>query len=612
MAEEDMIFGKNRHFFGGIEPSNMLKFEIAAVADGISVAYELPLDTVVNGQRLCTVGGAVIRRTVSDYPRDEFDGVKVADVKTNGSFVDPVDPTGSYFYKAFPYTTKGVYNRNPANMASINTPEPMVEFNLTSSASKVKIVATLADTSVGAVIRKSISGYPKNENDGEEVMTITESGTYTDTDVVVGETYYYSAFPYTSSGGYNRDITNRASVLIMSYGYLFGYDIDLDDSDPDARVSYPSDVDNFGYDTAYMDFTAGAFNYGSWPSVAGELFMPKPCMLNFNGTVNYYLNQNNYSLKEDGSASDIANTSYEANAMMEWPKIYTKRWEENGVYHFRCCDIKLDDDYDCWCNYDKNNNEIDHFYTAIYPSKFAYLSQFDCFKSVSGQNPETNQSFTSFRNYTKTCGDDWDIETLADRLLIQDLLVMMAKTTDCQTAYGYGCVTASKSMASGTMDSNGLFWGQNSYSVGVKVFGMEHWWGNVHRIINGWHKNSSDVQYVKITRGNHDGSTATDYNGDGTGYISMGSLPSAESYINEMTTMPYGRIPKSASNGSATTYECDAIEYTKSSAKVAAVGGSYGTSYDQYAGPFYVRFNLESTAYGAEYGAAISCKPSAT
>ena len=23
MAEEDLIFGKNRHFFGGIEPSNM-------------------------------------------------------------------------------------------------------------------------------------------------------------------------------------------------------------------------------------------------------------------------------------------------------------------------------------------------------------------------------------------------------------------------------------------------------------------------------------------------------------------------------------------------------------------------------------------------------------
>ena len=29
MAEEDLIFGKNRHFFGGIEPSNMQNFTAA-------------------------------------------------------------------------------------------------------------------------------------------------------------------------------------------------------------------------------------------------------------------------------------------------------------------------------------------------------------------------------------------------------------------------------------------------------------------------------------------------------------------------------------------------------------------------------------------------------
>ena len=28
MAEEDILFGKKRHLFGGIEPSNMKKFEV--------------------------------------------------------------------------------------------------------------------------------------------------------------------------------------------------------------------------------------------------------------------------------------------------------------------------------------------------------------------------------------------------------------------------------------------------------------------------------------------------------------------------------------------------------------------------------------------------------
>ena len=57
MAEEDLIFGKNRHFFGGIEPSNMLAFSAVFVAQygGVMIAATLPNDTVVNNQTLCTV-----------------------------------------------------------------------------------------------------------------------------------------------------------------------------------------------------------------------------------------------------------------------------------------------------------------------------------------------------------------------------------------------------------------------------------------------------------------------------------------------------------------------------------------------------------------------------
>ena len=62
MAEEDLIFGKNRHFFGGIEPSNMLAFSVAVESGVVKVTATLPNDTVVNNQTLCTVEGAIIRR----------------------------------------------------------------------------------------------------------------------------------------------------------------------------------------------------------------------------------------------------------------------------------------------------------------------------------------------------------------------------------------------------------------------------------------------------------------------------------------------------------------------------------------------------------------------
>ena len=59
MAEEDLIFGKNRHFFGGIEPSNMLAFSVAVESGVVKVTATLPNDTVVNNQTLCTVEGAI-------------------------------------------------------------------------------------------------------------------------------------------------------------------------------------------------------------------------------------------------------------------------------------------------------------------------------------------------------------------------------------------------------------------------------------------------------------------------------------------------------------------------------------------------------------------------
>ena len=92
MAEEDLIFGKNRHFFGGIEPSNMIEFTVSYdVEDTVrrsKVVAKLPADTTINGQTLCSVAGAVIRKKVGAYPKDEFDGILVKNISTDETFYD--------------------------------------------------------------------------------------------------------------------------------------------------------------------------------------------------------------------------------------------------------------------------------------------------------------------------------------------------------------------------------------------------------------------------------------------------------------------------------------------------------------------------------------------
>lgn len=329
-------------------------------------------------------------------------------------------------------------------------------------------------------------------------------------------------------------------------------------------------------------------------------------MLTYAGKVDHYLNPNDYTRKVDGSVSKIADSSFDGNAMMEWPKIYTKRWESNGVYHFRCSDTPQDADWDCWCNYDRNNNQIDHFYTPIYFGS----SVNGRLRSLSGKGNNVNMTASADINAAIANGDDWYTEVLADRLLLQDLLVMMARSTECQTAFGYGRCKSSNSnaIAPGTMNTKGMFWGSNDQTSGVKVFGMENVWGNLWRRTAGW-INANGTQKVKLTRGTHDGSTATDYNTDGSGYKTIANATPAGTsggYISSMKTEAFGRLPVTAS-GSSSTYEADGMWYNNSQVNYASVGGGWGSGL--MVGPFCANLGAAASYSYSYCGAALSCKP---
>lgn len=449
------------------------------------------------------------------------------------------------------------------------------------------ITAESSDTSIVAIgtINQTTGEVPiSSVNDTSGNVTITVH-------IAAGDNYSACS-----------DIT--VSVVASFREYLYGFDLAETDSNPDTRVSYPSGVDNVGFTAAKMTF-GGSFSYGSWPSTPGQKFMPRPCMLKYDGTVDYYLNPNDYTKKADGTASDIANTSYGGNAMMEWPKIYVKRWSENGVYHFRCSDVKVDSDYECYSNYDKNNNEIDHFYTPIY---FGSKDSSNRLRSLSGQSNSVSTTAQNEIDYAKANGSDiWYTEVAADIFLEQDLLVLMFKSTNLQTALGHGRVKSSNSSAinTGTMNDKGLFWGSNDQTSGVKAFGMENPWGNLWRRFAGWilvdrrHK-------VKLTRGTKDGSTVSDYNTDGSGYIDTGvDAPSSNNYISAMAVKNYGRLPTAVA-GSSTTYECDYF-YQNTGTRYAVVGGGWNNGLS--AGPFCVNLSLGASNTSTYVGAALSCKP---
>ena len=408
----------------------------------------------------------------------------------------------------------------------------------------------------------------------------------------------------------------KAKVTISSFGeeksvYLktsttYAVHISMTEADPDNAVTFPSGYDNSDFsDNAYMNLNSGSFHYGDW---ADAFFMPRSCMLKFDGTVDYYLNEDDETRKEDGTPSDVANINYGGNAMVEWGKIYFgfKGDADGNGYTFIVSDYS-DEGIDCYCNIDENKNEIDHFYT---PKYFGSNDSSNRLRSISGQSNYVSQTGATELSHAKANGNGWSTECYGDWTLIKHLLVLMSKSLDTQGKYGYGRCSTSNSTAigQGTMNGKGRFWGDSSQTNGVKVFGMENWYGNIWRRIEGYVTNSSGVQLVKMCYGTRDGSTADAYSTGGTGYVSMGTTSGATGsgiqtmHVNDKC----GVVPKALTgNTSPTTYFSDGHSYGNSC--YAFVGGHWADGLLVGAFCSFVRRAVSYTA--PNLGAAVSCKP---
>ena len=377
----------------------------------------------------------------------------------------------------------------------------------------------------------------------------------------------------------------------------YGFTIDQTDSNPETSVTYTDEA--VGMTPFQMDLSTGIPSYGSW---ADAFFMPKPCMLKSDGTVDYYLDPDDFTKKADGTASDVTNDSYDGNAMMEWPVIYVSRTMDGDTIFTKIASYEVDSTFKCYSNINASG-DIVPFYTPIYNGS---LDANNKLRSLSGKTIMTSKTATQEMQYAQANGSGWNIEVVADRFLIDDLLVLIGKNLNTQNVFGQGFTTggsASNMKLTGTLDDKGLFYGLSDASIPVKVFGMENYWGQQNRRVAGWILQNR-YHYIKMTHGTEDGSTATGYNTDGAGYIVTGKTISASGYISKMDASENGLLPVSASGGNS-TYYCDRVSQNSAS-RFAVVGGD--SFYESQCGAFYTTLSSAESAATWGIGASISYK----
>ena len=423
--------------------------------------------------------------------------------------------------------------------------------------------------------------------------------------------------------GTGREIRDAIQSVARAISYnadtIYGFHIDPDENDPAEAVIYLANA--VGMTPAKMDYTNGKFDYGSWENA---FFMPRPCLLNRDGTVNCYLNPNDYSKKEDGSAADITGASFTGNVMMEWGRNGKKIWvkvvrdsvgEGFSVY---IADHRVDPEYHAWSFINNQGILVDHFYTPVYGGSLVS----DTLRSLSGKQLMAGKNAEEEITYAKANNDGsnvlWFTETFADHILIQFLLVLMGKSLDSQSVFGRGIETGSQSACeayrTGQLNDKGLFFGYNDSTHTVKVFGMENYYACQWRRKAGC-VNDNGTYRIKLTYGTQDGSSVNGYpttalttSATFAGYINAGSVPAASaSYIKRMRVTPQGAIVPAEVGGASSIYYCDGMWSNNGQVDYAYFGGHSRAG--AICGLF--AWTVDNAASSADWhvGASLSCKP---
>ena len=465
-----------------------------------------------------------------------------------------------------------------------------------------------APTGATVVLTKGLISVTATEtSSGVYEANVPEYGTYTITGTLGGDTATTTLLV--------DDVKVYNTSLSFTVQLAFHYS--ENDSSP-ASVSYPSGYYNSNFtDPFYVDLSTGIPHYGDWDFTDPNLswLLPKSCMLKYDGTVDYYLDENDETKKADGTASDVADPNYGGNAMMEWGqngrKIYWKIVPDGDGkgFTFVVANAEVDSDFHAWNHYDCDGNLTDHFYTP----KYYGSSDGTRLRSISGASNYVSHSGTDEITQAKanntTAKVEWYTEVYADRLLLQMLCTLISKSTDSQSKFGQGYANLKTSaLAPGTMNGRGLFYGESTGDYGVKVFGMEHPWGNLWRRYAGLINDHGTIKF-KLTYGTQDGSSASAYNTDGTGYITNGTSSATSGLISHMDISTKAITPNTLS-GSLTTYYCDEAAIFNNTTGYVYFGGALTSQL--YCGIFQTNLGAAVSHTANVLGSAISCRPLAS
>ena len=335
---------------------------------------------------------------------------------------------------------------------------------------------------------------------------------------------------------------------------------------PGSRIEYIGL--NKDYAPRVRNKTNGSMALNSWADFP-VIKANKPYMVRADGTPDYRLKETDYTQREDGGSSDVANSSYNGGAFSWLMKIY-KNEEMVGNDRIVRFSLTARDGYEPVGFIDPSNNELGGvwlpmFYGSILGADGATPKMVSLANLQPTYNNTTDKEKTAITNFSSRAAflGGPIVETIID------LLIMFAKTTNLQEAYGYGNCSgydASQSPTYGVKRNavvgGGQFYGTDDKLSLNKIF---------HSIVLGSYQQWMRDPYEVVVNGRVKVSKNYTYDPTGAKYTDTGiTVPdnktwdtnhNALDYPAHFRTVPgYGSIPAlGMDGGSSATGGCDGL-----------------------------------------------------
>ena len=391
--------------------------------------------------------------------------------------------------------------------------------------------------------------------------------------------------------------------------YTYGFVEHMDILSPSNRIEYLCLNEN--YTAMSIDMTNHSTNYGSWGEFP-SLVENKPYMVKPTGEADYQLDENDYTLKSDGSASDVANVDYEGGAFSKFIKVYVKRWIEGNDRHVRFSYIPFEGYEPCGF-IDTDGSEMDYVWLPMF---YGSTVDDDKMTSLSGLYPDieltTDSQYIRIKNFSDRAAflGGPIIET------IRDMLYMFFKTTDLQSACGSGNSDGYKSDDSpyygvlpNAVIGSGQFYGSSDGSSLNKIF---------HSIVLGSYQQYQRDPYYLVINGRFKVSVDYTYDVTGESYIDTGidsETVDADKWLYPNVSKivdKFGSIPIAPFGGSTNTGYCDGVYHLLNKELTVVVLRFGRCSYNSYAGLACLSLGSDASASSWTISASVLLRPPAS